>query len=43
MILLNYFIVINNWKEHTTNYIFKIFYELKEESTYIQSKLLTEK
>jgi hypothetical protein len=39
MILLNYLIVINNSKGDTTNYIFKIFYELKEESTYIQSEL----
>ena len=43
MILLNYLIVISNSKGDTTNYIFKIFYELKEESTYIQSELLYRK
>ena len=43
MILLNYLIVINNSKEDTTNYTFKIFYELKEESTYTQSELLYRK
>lgn len=43
LILLNYLIVINNSKEDTTNYTFKIFNELKEESTYIQSELLYRK
>ena len=40
MILLNYLIIINNSEKDTTNYTFKIFYELNEKSTYIQSELL---
>jgi len=43
MILLNYLIVINNSEKDTTNYTFKIFFDLKEESTYIQSELLYRK
>ena len=39
MILLNYLIAIKNEKQWDTNYIFKSFYELNEESSYIKSEL----